>query len=42
VTLPLEDAPDSDTPLTLEVEVLPVLGEESADNNAATYTVTFN
>ena len=34
--------PDTDVPLTLEVEVLPVLGEEVADNNAATYTVTFN
>ena len=40
--LPLEDLPDTDVPLTLEVEVLPVLGEEVADNNAATYTVTFN
>lgn len=42
VTLQLEDAPDTDIALTLEVEVLPVLGEEVADNNAATYTVTFN
>jgi hypothetical protein len=41
-TLALEDMPDTDVPLTLEVEVLPVLGEEVADNNAATYTVTFN
>ena len=35
-------APRPDVPLTLEVEVLPVPGEEVADNNAATYTVTFN
>jgi hypothetical protein len=40
--LTLEDMPDTDVPLTLDVEVLPVLGEEVADNNAATYTVTFN
>jgi hypothetical protein len=38
----LDDTPDVDTPLTLEVEVLPVPGEESSDNNAATYTVTFD
>ena len=37
----LDDVPDPGTPLTLEVEVLPVPGEESADNNQATYTVTF-
>jgi hypothetical protein len=42
LTLGLEEAPETDVPLTLEVEVLPVPGEESADNNAATYTVTFN
>ena len=41
-TLPLDDLPETDVPLTLEVEVLPVPGEEVADNNAATYTVTFN
>ena len=41
LTLPLEDAPDTDVPLTLEVEVFPVPGEEVADNNSATYTVTF-
>jgi hypothetical protein len=40
--LPLEDMPDLDTPLTLDVEVVAVLGEQVADNNAATYTVTFN
>jgi hypothetical protein len=42
VTMGLDDVPDTETPLTLEVEVLPVPGEESADNNAATYTVTFD
>jgi hypothetical protein len=42
VKMALDDTPDTDVPLTLEVEVLPVLGEEVADNNAATYTVTFN
>ncbi|MDX6584098.1 MAG: hypothetical protein QOI10_3282 [Solirubrobacterales bacterium] len=40
--LVLEDMPDTGVPLTLEVQVLPVLGEEVADNNTATYTVTFN
>jgi hypothetical protein len=34
--------PDTDVQLTLVVEVLPVLGETLIDNNAATYTVTFN
>ena len=29
-------------PLTLQIEVLPVPGEEVSDNNAATYTVTFH
>ena len=40
--LPLEDVPDVGTPLTLEVEVLPVPGEEVVENNTATYTVTFD
>jgi len=40
--LPLEDMPDLDTPLTLDVEVVAVLGEQVADNNSATYNVTFN
>jgi hypothetical protein len=40
--LPLEDMPDLDTPLTLDIEVVAVLGEQVADNNAATYSVTFN
>ena len=31
VTIPLDDAPRPDVPLTLEVEVLPVPGEEVAD-----------
>jgi hypothetical protein len=42
VTMALQDAPDVGVPLTLAIEVLPVPGEEVADNNAATYTVTFN
>ncbi len=42
VDLTLDDQPETNVPLTLEVEVLPVPGEESAENNAATYTVTFN
>lgn len=42
VKIALDDTPDTDVPLTLEVQVLPVLGEEVADNNTATYTVTFN
>jgi len=41
-SLTLDDLPEKGVPLTLEVEVLPVPGEEVADNNAATYTVTFN
>ena len=40
--LPLEEVPDLETPLTLEVEVQAVLGEQVSDNNAATYNVTFN
>ncbi len=40
--LPLEDMPDIGAPLTLEVEVLAVLGEQVSDNNGATYTVTFD
>ena len=42
LTLGLEDVPDTDVPLTLTIEVLPVPGEEVSDNNTATYTVTFN
>jgi hypothetical protein len=41
-TVPLETVPETDVPLTLVVEVLPVLGETLIDNNSATYTVTFN
>jgi hypothetical protein len=41
ITLGLQDMPDTDVPLTLQVEVLPVPGEAVSDNNAATYTVTF-
>jgi hypothetical protein len=38
---PLEEVPETGTPLTLTVEVTPVLGEELIDNNTLTYTVTF-
>ena len=41
-TVPLETLPETDVPLTLVVEVLPVLGETLIDSNALTYTVTFN
>ncbi|MQA73022.1 MAG: hypothetical protein GEU88_01495 [Solirubrobacterales bacterium] len=37
-----ESEPETDTPLTLRVEVLPVPGETVTDNNTFTYTVTFN
>jgi hypothetical protein len=40
--IPLTDTPDADVPLTLQIEVLPVPGEASSDNNAATYPVTFH
>jgi hypothetical protein len=42
VKLTLEETPEANVPLTLEVEVLPVPGEEVSENNAATYTVTFD
>ena len=38
----IEPVPDTDVPLTLTVEVVPVPGEQVADNNGATYTITFN
>ena len=38
----IEPVPERDVALTLIVEVVPVLGEQIADNNRATYTVTFN
>jgi hypothetical protein len=41
-TLPLDTTPETDVPMTLVVEVLPVLGETLIDNNSLTYTVTFN
>jgi hypothetical protein len=41
-TIPLESLPETDVALTLQIDVLPVLGETVIDNNAATYTVTFN
>jgi hypothetical protein len=40
-TIRVEGEPDTGVPLTLQVEVLPVIGESIFDNNAATYTVTF-
>ena len=40
-TLSIEDEPPAGEELELTVEVTPVPGEEVADNNEATYTVTF-
>jgi hypothetical protein len=40
-TLPIDPAPDTGQQLTLEVTVTPVPGEQIADNNRATYQVTF-
>jgi hypothetical protein len=40
-TLGFESELPTDTELTLEVTVQPVLGEEISDNNTATYQVTF-
>ncbi len=41
VTIPFESEPDTGTALTLEVQVLPVVGETLYDNNVLAYTVTF-
>jgi hypothetical protein len=41
VSIKLDDVPEANTPMTLEINVLPVPGEENASNNTATYTVTF-
>ena len=41
VTIPFDEQPDTDVPLTLEVKVLPVIGETLFDNNSQTFTVTF-
>lgn len=41
-TIGFPDLPETDVPLTLEVQVFPVLGEQVTDNNVLTYTVTFN
>ncbi len=41
VPFPLEEAPETGVPLTLEVDVLSVPGESVFDNNGATYTVIF-
>jgi hypothetical protein len=42
ISFQIDEAPDTETPLTLEVEVLPVPGEADSSNNEATYTVIFN
>jgi hypothetical protein len=38
----IEPVPETDVPLTLTVEVVPVLGEQVAEDNRASYTITFN
>jgi hypothetical protein len=40
-TVPLAAVPETGVPLTLDVEVIAVLGEDVIDDNSATYTVTF-
>jgi hypothetical protein len=42
VEIPFDGEPETGVALTLQVEVLPVVGETLFDNNAATYTVTFD
>jgi len=42
ITLPFESKPETGVPMTLEIEILPVPGEEVVDNNRATYTITFD
>lgn len=39
--LAIEETPETGTPYTLEVEILPVPGESIAENNRATYTIVF-
>ncbi len=41
-TVPIDGVPDTGVPLTLAIEVLPVLGETVIDNNSSSYTVVFN
>ena len=41
MTIAADTTPDTGVPLTLEVEVQPVPGEQVIDNNKLTYTVTF-
>jgi hypothetical protein len=41
VTVPLDPAPSKGDEVTIEVFVEPVLGEQVADNNEATYEATF-
>jgi hypothetical protein len=40
-SIPIDPAPDPGQQLTLDVTVLPVPGEQIADNNRSTYQVTF-
>lgn len=39
---PFETVPEPGTPMTLEVEVLPVIGEEIRENNRLTFPVAFD
>ena len=41
VTVPLEPTPPTGTPVSIEVFIQPVLGEQVADDNEYTYDVTF-
>lgn len=41
VAIPLSAEPDTGVPLTLEAQAVPVLGEQDATNNGATYRITF-
>ena len=41
-TIRVDAEPNTGVPLTLQVEVIPVVGESIFDNNAATYTVIFD
>ena len=40
-TQALSEAPPLDQPVTIDVEVRPVPGEEMTDNNSAEFTVIF-
>ncbi|HYY73985.1 MAG TPA: CARDB domain-containing protein, partial [Solirubrobacterales bacterium] len=39
--IPIQPAPDTGTPLTLEVTVQPVPGEQVESNNRSSYQITF-